>query len=73
MCNVICTEGSASQWKVGIAAGVLERIQQAEEMGIHAAWVTTGGTRQDALTVLAAATTQTQRILLGASITPRER
>jgi hypothetical protein len=54
----------------GDSRGVLKRIQQAEEMGIHAAWVTTGGARQDGLTVLAAAADHTQRILLGTSITP---
>lgn len=49
---------------------VLDRIQQAEEMGIQAAWLTTGGARQDGLTVLAAAAASTKRILLGTSITP---
>jgi F420-dependent oxidoreductase-like protein len=54
----------------GDGRGVLKRIQQAEEMGIHAAWVTTGGARQDGLTLLAAAAARTKRILLGTSITP---
>ena len=49
---------------------VVERIQQAEEMGIPAAWLTTGGARQDGLSVLAAAAAKTERILLGTSIIP---
>ena len=65
-----------SKKRVGVAVTgrdsreVLERIQQAEEMGIQAVWLTTGGARQDGLTVFAAAAAQTKRILLGTSITP---
>ena len=51
-------------------AEVLTRIQQAEQMGIPAAWLTTGGVGRDALTVFAAAAVRTERILLGTCITP---
>ena len=54
----------------GDSRGILRRIQMAEEMGIYAAWVTTGGARQDGLTLLAVAAAETERILLGTSITP---
>ena len=62
--------------RIGIAvvgrdsSEVVERIQQAEEMGIPAAWLTTGGAGRDALTLFAAAAVQTKRILLGTCITP---
>jgi len=49
---------------------LLESIQEAEKMGIQAAWLTTSGARQDNLTVCAVAAAQTDRILLGTSITP---
>lgn len=49
---------------------VLERIRQVEEMGIPAAWLTTGGAGRDALTLFAAAAVQTKRVLLGTCITP---
>jgi F420-dependent oxidoreductase-like protein len=51
-------------------AEVLERIGQAEEAGIPAAWLTTGGAGRDALTLFAAAAVQTKSILLGTCITP---
>ncbi|MEK7778180.1 MAG: LLM class flavin-dependent oxidoreductase [Chloroflexota bacterium] len=61
---------------VGIAitgqttAEVLERIRQAEQAGIPAAWLTGGGAAgRDALTLFAAAAAQTKTILLGTSIT----
>ena len=49
---------------------ILERIQNAERMGIPAAWLTTGGAGRDALTLFAAAAAGTERILLGTSIMP---
>lgn len=49
---------------------VLEQIQQAETLGIPAAWLTTGGSGRDALTLFAAAFERTSHILLGTSITP---
>ena len=48
----------------------LAMIEQAEQLGIHAAWMTTGGARLDSLTVFAAAAVRTQRIKLGTSIVP---
>ena len=45
-------------------------IEQAEQLGIHAAWMTTGGARLDSITVFAAAAVRTQRIKLGTSIVP---
>src|SRR2546430_3444231 len=52
------------------ASEALAMIEQAEQLGIHAAWMTTGGARLDSLTVFAAATVRTQRIKLGTSIVP---
>ena len=65
-----------SEKAVGVAIGgnradeVLVGIERAEELGIHAAWMTTGGARLDSLTVFAAAAGRTQRIKLGTSIVP---
>ncbi|MBI3328917.1 MAG: LLM class flavin-dependent oxidoreductase [Nitrospinae bacterium] len=52
------------------SAGVLAGIEKAEQMGIPAAWLTTGGAGLDALTLFAGAAVRTDRILLGTSITP---
>jgi len=49
---------------------VVERVQQAEQMGVSAAWLTTGGAGRDALTLFAAVAVHTKKILLGTSITP---
>ena len=65
-----------SERRIGIAASaptakdVLSNITGAEESGISAAWLTTGGTGLDGLTVFAAAAAQTEKIMLGTSITP---
>ena len=45
-------------------------IQRAEELGIHAAWMTTGGARLDSITCFAASAAATERIKLGTSIVP---
>jgi len=52
------------------AREVLTRIEQAEQLGLHAAWMTTGGARLDSLTIFAAAALRTQHIKLGTSIVP---
>jgi len=52
------------------ASAVLEMIERAEQLGIQAAWMTTGGARLDNLTTFAAAAVRTQRIKLGTSIVP---
>ncbi|MGH2585052.1 MAG: LLM class flavin-dependent oxidoreductase [Dehalococcoidia bacterium] len=52
------------------AVETLDGIVRAEQRGIPAAWLTTGGVSPDGLTVIAAAAVQTRRILLGTSITP---
>lgn len=50
---------------------VVDRIKQAEEMGIPAVWMTIGGASGgDVLTTYAAAAVQTKRILLGTAIVP---
>jgi F420-dependent oxidoreductase-like protein len=49
---------------------MLAMIEQAEQLGIHAAWMTTGGARLDSITVFAAAALRTQRLKLGTSIVP---
>jgi F420-dependent oxidoreductase-like protein len=65
-----------SEQRIGVAArgdhvhDILRMIERAEELGIHAAWMTTGGARFDSLTVFAAAAMRTQRIQLGTSIVP---
>ena len=45
-------------------------IQHAEQLGIHGAWMTTGGARPDSLTVFAASAGSTSSIKLGTSIVP---
>jgi F420-dependent oxidoreductase-like protein len=52
------------------SAEILASIEQADQMGIPAAWLTTGGVGLDALTLFAAAAVRTNRIRLGTSITP---
>jgi alkanesulfonate monooxygenase SsuD/methylene tetrahydromethanopterin reductase-like flavin-dependent oxidoreductase (luciferase family) len=48
----------------------LAMIERAEQLGIPAAWMTTGMARPDNLTTFAAAAVRTQRIKLGTSIVP---
>jgi alkanesulfonate monooxygenase SsuD/methylene tetrahydromethanopterin reductase-like flavin-dependent oxidoreductase (luciferase family) len=48
----------------------VELIIRAEELGIPAAWMTTGGTQADAITLFAGAAARTRRILLGSAIIP---
>jgi F420-dependent oxidoreductase-like protein len=52
------------------ARATLDLIVRAEELGIQAAWMTTGGARLDSLTMFAAAAPLTQHIKLGTSIVP---
>ena len=52
------------------SVSVLEGIEKAEHLGIHAAWLTTGGAGLDALTLFAGAAVRTRKIMLGTSITP---
>jgi F420-dependent oxidoreductase-like protein len=49
---------------------VLAEIEQAEDLGIQAAWMTTGGARLDSITTFAAAAGRTQTIKFGTSIVP---
>ncbi len=51
-------------------SAAVDLIVQAEAQGIAAAWMTTGGTQADALTVLAGAATRTSSIQLGSAIIP---
>jgi F420-dependent oxidoreductase-like protein len=46
----------------------LAYIRKAEDMGVPAAWLTSGGNAGDSVTLLAIAASQTERILLGTSI-----
>ena len=50
------------------ASAALDQIVKAEELGIKAAWATSGGAGGDALAVFAAAAARTENILLGTSI-----
>ena len=52
------------------SGAILAGIKKAEETGIQAAWLTTGGAGPDGLTILAGAAVSTQQILLGTSIIP---
>jgi len=52
------------------AAEVVDGIVRAEQRGVPAAWLTTGGVAPDGLGILAAAAVRTERILLGTSIIP---
>ena len=54
----------------GDSAAVLERIEDCEERGIHAAWLTVGSANLDGVTLMAAAAARTERILLGTCIVP---
>ena len=49
---------------------VQKAIQHAEQVGIQAAWMTTGGARLDSITAFAAAAGQTRSIKFGTSIVP---
>jgi len=51
-------------------ADTLAVIRRADEAGVAAAWLTTGGVGPDGLTILAVAATQTTRIKLGTAIVP---
>ena len=62
--------------RIGIHAGApnaessLDLMRRAEAAGVQAAWLTTGGTGLDALTLFSAAAVQTENILFGTSIVP---
>ena len=49
-------------------ASVLSNIRAAEDSGLECAWMTSGGTAPDPLTIFAVAAAQTQRINLGTAI-----
>ena len=46
------------------------KIQRAEELGVHAAWMTSGGASLDSMTCFAASAAATTKIKLGTSIVP---
>jgi F420-dependent oxidoreductase-like protein len=51
-------------------AEVQGQIQRAEELGVHAAWMTSGGASLDSMTCFAASAAATTDIKLGTSIVP---
>ena len=51
------------------ATEIIEQIQRLEDLGVKAAWATSGG-NSDPITLLAVAAVQTESILLGTSIVP---
>ena len=61
---------------IGLAVGgnkvadIQAAIEQAEQVGIQAAWMTTGGARLDSITTFAAAAGRTKSIKFGTSIVP---
>jgi F420-dependent oxidoreductase-like protein len=65
-----------SETPIGVVASgrtvedVIGMIERAEQMGIHAVWLTGGGARIDSLTVYAVAAARTSVIKLGTSIVP---
>src|SRR5215510_7102805 len=69
-------ETPMNQQLIGVAVpsetvqDALAMIERAEQLGIPAAWMTTGMARPDNLTTFAAAAVRTQRIKLGTSIVP---
>src|SRR5579883_15519 len=56
--------------QVGDPGTAIERLVEAERLGIPAAWMTTGGIQADALTLFAGVAARTQRIALGTAIIP---
>ena len=64
------------QKRIGVAVfgpdsrTILESIERAEELGVGAAWLATGGAGRDGPTLLAAAAVRTSEIMLGTSIIP---
>ena len=48
----------------------LEVIRKADDLGVKAAWLTTGGIGTDAIPIFAAAAVLTRQIMLGTAITP---
>ena len=52
------------------SSAILAGIDRAEELGIQAAWLPTGGAGLDALTLFAAAAVRTGGIVLGTSVVP---
>ena len=62
--------------RIGIAIGgttvaeIQTAIEEAEQLGIQAAWMPTSGAQLDNITTLAAAAARTRNIMLGTSIVP---
>jgi hypothetical protein len=56
--------------QVGNGKAALDAIEEAERLGIPAAWMTTGGIQAEALTIFGAAAVRTSRIKLGSAIIP---
>jgi len=52
------------------AVDALQMIERAEDLGIPAVWMTTGGAGIDSMTLFAAAAARTKKVLLGTSIVP---
>jgi alkanesulfonate monooxygenase SsuD/methylene tetrahydromethanopterin reductase-like flavin-dependent oxidoreductase (luciferase family) len=67
-----------SERRIGVAlsgsnaAALMEQIERAEQAGIQAVWMTTGGARLDSITTFAAAAGRTNQIIFGTSITAVE-
>ena len=51
-------------------AEIQTAIERAEQLGIQAAWMPTGGAQLDNITTLATAAARTRSIMLGTSIVP---
>jgi F420-dependent oxidoreductase-like protein len=74
--NLTTGGGLMAQKLIGVVVSaadspsILAGIEYAEQLGISAAWLTTGGVGLDALTLYAAAAVRTSRIRLGTSIIP---
>ena len=65
-----------SQKRLGVAVSgpdadtVMANIEKAEAAGLHATWLTTGGSGLDGLTLFAAAANRTENVMFGTSIVP---
>ncbi len=57
-----------SSSSLGHGADVLAGVEEAEDLGFDAAWLTTSGAGLDALTLFGAAAARTERILMGTAI-----
>ena len=59
-----------SLWREASIPRLVEQIVEAEEIGVPAVWLPSGGAYPNALSILAAAAMRTQKIQLGTAVQP---